>query len=184
MSPGIPAFTLIACTSLIVSAACAEVAATPPPLAKPGDTYVSLQVEGCANKCPSFEIYVFQNGRMVFRSNNQYTAVKGTQYKSGMAETYKTIAKYLEDTGAFSAMGDCAQKNADTSIGTAQSVKDAQVQKATWSSACPEQRAKGRAVAKVFVNQTGMWRLIRSDYRYWEKYWEDPERTGRKDVVQ
>ena len=56
-------------------------------------------------------------------------------------------------------------------------MKDSQVQKATWSSSCAEQREKGRALVKVFVNQTGMWRLIRSDTRYWEKYWEDPPGT-------
>jgi predicted DNA-binding WGR domain protein len=49
---------------------------------------------------------------------------------------------------------------------------------------CAEQREKGRSIVKVFVNQTGMWRLIRSDTRYWEKYWEDPEMTGREQVSQ
>jgi len=29
-----------------------------------------------------------------------------------------------------------------------------------------------------------MWRLIHSDMDWWQKYWEDPERTGRDDVVQ
>jgi len=86
--------------------------------------------------------------------------------------------------GAFNGQAECTATSADTSLATAQSAQDSQLQKASWSSACAEQRAKGRAVVKVFVNQTGMWRLIRSDTRYWEKYWEDPEMTGRENVSQ
>ena len=48
----------------------------------------------------------------------------------------------------------------------------------SWSSACADQREKARAVVKVFVNQTGMWRLINSDTRYWEKYWETWDDLG------
>ena len=181
----IPALALAACLALYASTAPAEEAAARPPLAKPGDTYVSLKVEGCANKCPSFEIYVFDNGWMAFRSNNKYTTAKGTMHKSGMPDVYNQISKYLQESGAFNAKADCAEKNADTSIAIAQAVnKDGQAQNASWSSSCSDQRAKGRAVVKVFVNQTGMWRMIRADTRWWEKYWEDPEMTGRKDVAQ
>ena len=184
MSRRIPGIALVASLALFVTAAAAEDPVAPTPLAKPGDTYVSLQVEGCENKCPSFEIYVFSNGRMTFRSNNQYTSAKGTHYKSGMRDIYNKISKYLADSGAFSGPTECAAKNADTSIATAQSAQESQLQKATWSSSCAEQREKGRSVVKVFVNQTGMWRLIHSDTRYWEKYWEDPEMTGRENVSQ
>jgi Domain of unknown function (DUF6438) len=178
------ALALASGIALLIAVAAAEDSGTSAPLAKPGDTYVSLQVAGCQGKCPSFEIYVFNTGRMTFRSNNRYTAAKGTHYKSGMPDIYQKISKYLEESGAFDALAECAQKEADPSVATAQSAKDSQTQKASWSSSCAEQRDKGRAVVKVFVNQTGMWRLIRSDTRYWEKYWEDPEMTGREDVSQ
>ena len=162
--------------------ASAEEAAARTPLAKPGDTYVSLQVEGCANKCPSFEIYVFDTGRMTFRSNNQYTSARGKHFKSGIPDVYAQIRKYLDESGAFPEQAPCTEQKPDTSVATAQSAHDSQVQKASWSSACAEQREKGRAVVKVFVNQTGMWRLINSDTRYWEKYWETwqlpPEKTA------
>jgi hypothetical protein len=184
MNRSIPRIALVATLTLFIGAAVAEDSAAPPPLAKPGDSYVSLQVEGCANKCPSFEIYVFSTGRMTFRSNNSYTSAKGTHYKSGMRDIYNKISKYLADSGAFSGQAQCTANGADTSIATAQSVQESQAQKATWSSSCAEQRDKGRAVVKVFVNQTGMWRLIHSDTRYWETYWEDPEMTGRDKVSQ
>jgi hypothetical protein len=178
MSRTIPRLALTAGLALVITAAAAEDAATPAPLAKPGDTYVSLRVQGCENKCPSFEIYVFSSGRMTFRSNNQYTAAKGTHYKSGMPDVYNKISKYLAESGALNTQVDCAQKSPDTSTATAEASKDAQVQKATWSSSCAGQREKGRSVVKVFVNQTGMWRLIHADTRYWEKYWEDPVMQG------
>ena len=178
MSRRLPGIALVASLALCVTAAAAEDSAAPPPLAKTGDSYVSLQVQGCANKCPSFEIYVFSTGRMTFRSNNRYTSAKGTHYKSGMRDIYNKISKYLADSGAFSAQAECTATGADTSVATAQSAQNSQLQKATWSSSCAEQREKGRAVVKVFVNQTGMWRLIQSDTRYWEKYWEDPVMQG------
>jgi hypothetical protein len=184
MTRTIPRLALAASVALAITAAAAEETAAPAPLAKPGDTYVSLQVRGCENKCPSFEIYVFSSGRMTFRSNNSHTATKGTQHKSGMPDVYNKISKYLAESGAFGAPAECTPRNADTSTATAQASKDSQVQTATWSSSCAEQREKGRSVVKVFVNQTGMWRLIRSDSRYWEQYWEDPDMTGRKHTSQ
>ena len=182
MSRFIPGVALAACLAFAISAS-SEEAAAPAPLAKPGDTYVSLQVDGCPTKCPSFEIYVFKNGLVKFRSGKN-TSAKGTQYKNGMPDVYTKIAKYLEESGAFGAQAACAEKNANTSTATATSAKDSQEQKASWSSSCADSREKGRAVVKVFVNQTGTWRFIHSDPRWWEKYWEDPAMTGREDVSQ
>lgn len=180
----IPGLALVACLASTMSASAEQAAtsAAPAPLAKPGDTYVSLQVEGCATKCPSFELYVFKNGLVKFRSNGN-TSAKGTKYKNGMADMYNKIAKYLEESGAFGAKAECTEQNANTSTATATSAKDSQEQKASWSSSCADSREKGRAVVKVFVNQTGTWRFIHSDPRWWEKYWEDPAMTGREDVA-
>lgn len=164
---------LMAGLTLSLSAAAAE-----------GGNSVSLQVVGCAAKCPSFEIHVFDNGRMTFKSNNEYTAEKGIEHKNGMRSIYTRISKYLQDTGALTASADCTTGKSDPSVATVQAVNAGQTQKASWSSGCANQRDKGRSIVKVFVNQTGMWRLINSDTRWWEKYWEDPEMTGRSDVAQ
>lgn len=149
-----------------------------------GSNYVSLQVVGCAAKCPSFEIQVFDNGRMTFKSNNEYTAEKGTEHRNGMRSIYTRISKYLQDSGALTAAAECTPGKADPSVATVQAVNAGQTQKASWSSGCANQKDKGKSIVKVFVNQTGMWRLIHSDTRWWEKYWEDPEMTGRSDVAQ
>ena len=179
MSRRITVARVVVCLlTLSGTAVAAEETAERAPLAKAGDTYVSLQVQGCENKCPSFEIYVFSNGRMTFRSNNQNTSAKGKHFKSGTPAVYAQIRKYLEESGAFTQASECTEQKPEASVATAQSAHDSQLDKASWSSACENQREKGRAVVKVFVNQTGMWRLIRSDTRYWEKYWENPEMTG------
>ena len=153
-------------------------------VAAEGGNYVSLQVVGCAAKCPSFEIQVFDNGRMTFKSNNEYTAEKGTEHRNGMRSIYTRISRYLQDSGALTAAADCTPGKSDPSVATVQAVNAGQTQKASWSSGCANQKDKGKSIVKVFVNQTGMWRLIHSDTRWWEKYWEDPEMTGRSDVAQ
>lgn len=185
MSRFIAGLALVACLAFTTSASAepAAASAAPAPLAKAGDTYVALQVQGCATRCPSFEVYVFKNGLVKFRSGGN-TSAKGTQYKNGMPDAYTRIAKYLEESAALGAQSECAAKDANTSTATATSAKDSQEQKASWSSSCADSRDKGRAVVKVFVNQTGTWRFIHSDPRWWEKYWEDPAMTGREDVSQ
>jgi hypothetical protein len=142
------------------------------PLTKPGDTFVSLQIEGCSNRCPSFEIVVFDTGRMTFRPNNSYTSENKIIYKNGMRNIYERIAKYLQDSDAFSPPAECTGASPDPTVVTVQSVKDTQTQKASWSSGCANQVEKARALGKVFVNESGTWSLINSDSRYWEKYWE------------
>jgi hypothetical protein len=142
------------------------------PVAQPGDKYVALAVQGCADKCPSFEIYVFDSGRMVFRPNNQYNSSHATVHKNGMRSVYGRIAKYLQDTGALNTPADCTDRKEGLATATVESAHDAGVQKASWSVGCANQAEKAKSLAKVFVNQTGMWRNINSDSRYWEKHWE------------
>ncbi len=171
MFRSIPRFTLSAALLLgcLGSAHAADEAQAP--LAKEGDTYVSLQVE-CPEQCASFEIYVFDNGRMTFRPNNEHTSTHAIVNKNGVQSIYKRIAKYLQDTGAFAEQPECTGSKDNAPAATVQSAHDGQVQKARWSAGCTNQVEKARALVKVFVNQTGMWRDINHDSRYWEKYWE------------
>jgi hypothetical protein len=154
------------------------------PLVDPGDKYVALKVDGCADKCPSFEIYVFDSGRMAFRPNNQYNASRTTVYKNGMRAIYERIAKYLQDTGALDAPADCADKREGSSTATVTSSDGSNTRTATWSGNCANQSEKGRGIAKVFVNQTAFWRNINSDTRYWQKHWETWVYPDKADAAQ
>jgi hypothetical protein len=149
---------------------------------KPGGTYVALQVDGCGDKCPEFEIQIYDTGRMVFKPNNSKNSTKTPLNKNGMSSVYKRVAKYLQDTGALVQSAECAGQEPDLPTAIVQSVTGGQVQKATWSAGCSNQIDKARSLVKVFVNQSGMWRNINHDSRYWEKYWEDPEMTGRSET--
>ena len=146
-----------------------DAAATP--AAKP-DNFVSLRVEGCKDQCGEFEISIFDNGRLLFRPNNDKTSTGTPLSKNGMRSIYTRVAKYLQDTGALNEPGECTNSRADAPYGIVQSSQNGQVQKAKWSSGCANQLEKARSLVKVFVNQTGFWRDINHDSRYWEKYWE------------
>ena len=168
----IAAALALVCITCLSFASAAEEPAAREPLTKPGDSFVSLQVEGCADKCPSFEIVVFDTGRITFRSNNSYTSEKGVAFKNGMRAIHGRIEKYLQDSGAFSPPADCTGATSDPTVVTVQSVRDSGTQEASWSSGCANQVEKARAIAKDFVNESGTRRMINSDTRYWEKYWE------------
>jgi hypothetical protein len=163
------AWILLAATPLV---AAAQENAARAPLVDPGDKYVALTIDGCADKCPSFEIYVFENGRMAFRPNNQYSSTHKTIYKNGSAGAYNRIAKYLEDSGSLNAPTDCADRREGSSTATVVSSDGSTEKKASWSGNCANQAERGRALAKVFVNQTAFWRNINSDTRYWQEHWE------------
>jgi hypothetical protein len=160
---------MLAAFPLVVAS---QEAAPPAPDAEPGSRYVALEVQGCADKCPSFEIQVYDTGRMIFRPNNPYNSSKGPVRKSGMRNVYDRIANYLESSGALETPADCTDRRDGAATATVESAHGADVKKASWSAGCANQAEKAKALAKVFVNQTGMWRNINSDSRYWEKHWE------------
>jgi hypothetical protein len=144
----------------------------PKPAAKPEGNHVSLQVDGCGDKCAEFEISIFENGRLLFQPNNSKNSTAAPFSKNGISSIYTRVSKYLQDTAAFSEPGECTDRKADAPFAVVESVHDGQVQKATWSAGCANQVEKARSLVKVFVNQSGMWRNINHDSRYWEKYWE------------
>ena len=172
MNRSILGFGTLAWLSLAPLYSLAAEGEKPPPLAKPGENYVSLQVDGCGDKCAEFEIYIFESGRLVFQPNNSKNSTSTPFSKNGLGSIYTRVAKYLQDTGAFPGQTECANAKADAPFAVVESSHDSQTQKAKWSSGCSNQLEKARALVKVFVNQTGMWRDINHDSRYWEKYWE------------
>ena len=165
-------FGILAWLSLASLSSVAAETEQAPPLAKPGDNYVSLQVAGCGDKCAEFEIYIFESGRLVFQPNNSKNSTSTPFSKNGLGSIYTRVAKYLQDTGAFTEQAECANAKADSPYAVVESSKDSQNQKAKWSAGCSNQVEKARSLVKVFVNQSGMWRDINHDSRYWEKYWE------------
>jgi hypothetical protein len=107
---------------------------TPKPQADAGENYLSLEVDGCGDKCAEFEIQIFETGRLLFTPKNSKNSTKIPFRKSGMGSVYDRVAKYLQDTGALAQPAECAAQMADAPVvAIVQSVKSSQVQKATWS---------------------------------------------------
>jgi hypothetical protein len=167
--------TLLICGAVAVGAAEGDQAA---PAAKPEGNSVSLQVAGCNDKCAEFEISIFDNGRLLFKPNNARNSTDSPFSKNGMRSIYTRVAKYLQDTGALNEPSECTNSKADAPYAVVQSTQGSQVQKAKWSAGCANQVEKARSLVKVFVNQSGFWRDINHDSRYWEKYWETWEYPG------
>jgi hypothetical protein len=142
------------------------------PVAKPDGNFISLQVAGCNDKCPEFEISIFDNGRLLFRPNNAKNSTHTPLSKNGMRSIYTRVEKYLRDSGALSEPTECANQKGDAPFALVKSSNDSQVQQAKWSAGCANQVEKARSLVKVFVNQSGFWRDINHDSRYWEEYWE------------
>jgi hypothetical protein len=164
----------ILCTAMFASLilGLARVAAaedTTAPADKPAGNSVSLKVEGCNDKCPEFEISIFDNGRLLFTPSGTKNSTDTPLSKNGMRSIYTRVSKYLQDTGALNETAECTNSKADAPYAIVQS---SQGGKAKWSAGCANQVEKARALVKVFVNQTGFWRDINHDSRYWEKYWE------------
>jgi hypothetical protein len=160
--------------------AAAENAAAPAEKAsdKPVGNSVSLKVEGCNDKCAEFEISLFDNGRLLFTPSGTKNSTDTPVSKNGMKSIYNRVAKYVQDSGALNESAECTSSKPDSPFATVQSSQNGQVQKAKWSAGCANQIEKARSLVKVFVNQTGFWRDINHDSRYWEKYWETWEYPG------
>jgi len=157
---------------IFVSVSAAPADESDKPASPPGGAYVSLQVDGCADQCAEFEIKIFDNGRLLFRPDNAKNSTRAPLSKNGVASIYTRVAKYLQDSGSLNQPGECTGSADGKPVAIVTSSGGGQEQKATWAAGCANQLEKARSLVKVFVNQSGMWRNINHDSRYWEKYWE------------
>jgi len=145
---------------------------------KPVGNFVSLKVEGCNDRCAEFEIRLFDNGRLLFTPSGTKNSTDTPLSKNGMRSIYNRVAKYVQDSGALNQATGCTNSKPDAPYTTVQTSQNGQMQSAKWSAGCANQVEKARSLVKVFVNQTGFWRDINHDSRYWEKYWETWEYPG------
>ena len=67
------------------------------PLWEPGDKFVGISGGSCNGTCPVYELYVFQDGRVVF-SGRKDTTKKGVWNKKVAPEAYAELLAMLERT--------------------------------------------------------------------------------------
>jgi len=141
----------------------------PKPLAKPGDTYVAISFHGCLGTCPAFELYVFDDGHLVFRGNNRYTARRGIVHRTVGRKTYQRLVTYLDTHPVFNERPECIEWSTDHPGVTALSTSHGQPQEAYWYFGCPRDEATAQEIFETFVIETNTAALIDTDTREWEK---------------
>src|SRR3954471_5759036 len=135
MSQTILCSAVLASLILALPGASAAEDAAAAPNAKP-DNFVSLRVEGCHDKCAEFEISIYDNGRLLFRPNNDKNSTGTPLSKNGMRSIYTRVSKYLQDTGALNEPAECTNSRPDAPHAIVESSQNGQVQSARWSTGC------------------------------------------------
>jgi hypothetical protein len=141
----------------------------PKPLAKPGDTYVAIEYHGCLGTCPAFDLYVFDNGHLVFRGNNRYTARRGTVHRTVDRKVYQRLVTYLETHPIFDERPECPNWWTDHPGITAISTSRGQPQQAYWYFGCERDSDTAQEIFETFVIETNTAGLVDRDTREWEK---------------
>src|SRR3954465_13836174 len=70
------------------------------PLWNPGDKFVAVAGGGCSSSCPVYELYVFDDGRVVF-SGRKYTGKTGVVRKQIGREAYAELLTLVVHTGVL-----------------------------------------------------------------------------------
>jgi len=70
------------------------------PLWNPGDKFVAIAGGGCSGTCPIYELYVFDDGRVVF-SGRKYTGKSGVFKKQIGREAYTELATLMVHLGVL-----------------------------------------------------------------------------------
>jgi hypothetical protein len=136
------------------------------PLTKPGQTYVGIDVTGCADKCPSYEIYLFENGRMMFRPNNTFTSRQGLVNRSPFGTQYGQLVAAISSGNFFKEKPACKEAAGHTAV-TLFSTVDGAEKKTSYSFGCPDEAVAATSLISQFVDRSGTWKLINSSWKYW-----------------
>jgi hypothetical protein len=136
------------------------------PLPKPGETYVGIAVNGCADRCPSYEIYFFENGRMKYRPNNKFTTERDSASRTPFGNEFKSLAEFISSKDLFKEKSACTADAGHTSV-TLHSTVGGEARKAYFSLGCPADVETATTLITRFVNSSGTWRLINNKWEYW-----------------
>ena len=70
------------------------------PLWNPGEKFVGIAAGGCQGTCPIYELYVFDDGRVMF-SGKKYTGKTGLMKKQVGPEVYAELLTMIVRTGVL-----------------------------------------------------------------------------------
>jgi len=140
-----------------------------PPLAGKDDTYVALSTYGCLGRCPSFDLYVFPNGHLIFRGH-QFTARKGVVHRTISRQAYEHIRSFLEKHEVFKEREECKKEWMTDHPGLDVYAASAGIHQESywyWGSECDVPLVD--QIYELFVMETNAAALVTKDTRRWQE---------------
>jgi len=71
-----------------------------PPLVTAGETYIARIGGTCLGPCPDYEVYLFNDGRVIYRGNS-HTTVSGIKRKNIPKERFEKLKSAIESSDLF-----------------------------------------------------------------------------------
>jgi hypothetical protein len=128
------------------------------PVVKRGDTFLAIAGGGCLGRCPDFEIYMFDSGRLVFLGR-EFTQVRGLVESRIDSGRFQELAKALRDADAF-AWHPRLTCRTDHPKFTVFSSRGGSIRGASLDSGCDNQAKVLEKVVEAFVAISGTANLI------------------------
>jgi hypothetical protein len=143
------------------------------PLTEPGQTYVGIEVVGCAERCPSYEIYLLDNGRMLFRANDNTVSKGVTNRSGGYGSQYKILVEFLSSGKFFKEGADCSPASPGHTSVTVFSTVGGEQKRTLWNFGCAGDAENATALISKFVDKSGTWMKINRNWEYWQAHQYD-----------
>lgn len=125
------------------------------PLWNPGDKFVAVSGGGCSGSCPIYELYVFDDGRVVF-SGRKYTGKVGIARKQIGREAYAELLTLIVHLGVMDGdikRGTCLKDHPMLIV--MRSLPDGQsVRMQSLNSGCEGHADLARDIEKQFIDWT------------------------------
>jgi hypothetical protein len=140
-----------------------------PLLAGRNDTYVALSAYGCYGTCPIFDLYVFPNGKLVFRGH-KFTPKTGMFYRTVSPQTYERIRSFLEKHEVFKERGECKSGWSTDMPGLSVFAASGGVHQESywyWGSDCDLPMVD--QIYDLFIMETNTPALVDTDMRRWQQ---------------
>ncbi len=125
------------------------------PLWNPGEKFVAIAGGACSGTCPVYELYVFDDGRVIF-SGKKYTGRTGIHRKQIARDAYAELLTYIVRTGVMETdvkRGTCLKDRPILNV--MRSNADGQsMRMQTLNSGCEKQADFARNIEKLFIEWT------------------------------
>jgi hypothetical protein len=125
------------------------------PLWSPGDKFVAIAGGACSGTCPVYELYVFEDGRVIF-VGRKYTSKTGVVRKQMTPDVYAELVTFVVRSGVLETdlkRGTCLKDRPMLQV--MRNTPDGQsMLMQTLNSGCEKQADAARDIEKQFIQWT------------------------------